>query len=607
MSTFKAFELHNQRAGPTGPIPVAEEQGSGVALGPILPEHLFPGTVPLNYLITEKPIPICHPNFIDPLNWEGQGSFLCFPSASKSEMVEWLEMWEEHFTERFRNQKILRFFRMSVADKTCDPRVCSAMLPFWNSAVNCFYFPEGPMSVTLADVKILTRCKVNSLPVRQYSQAGDINPKGALQYMEVVNRHLKMASAGKKPDEKLSTECFGAREEVEFLSTWLSKFVYCFPGKKVSHTAYPVANFLRETNEDISWGPFILGLLYHSLDRATTQIKPFPKHPAGGLLWLVHLWSAMWMPGLTGFKGPSTPLESAYYGETILEQCCQRRDQWLMTSITGHMKHIVDLGRADRRSWAPGGKTFAQEVKLQTAYGFWDGVLTRRDLPVIFDGFLTFEAYNPQLCARQFGFIQGPAVPLADPTGGLCGDRTKRIVCKPISPKTLDLLNSKAQLSHIEFPSGTSACFATQFFTVLWSTTYEELRALMHFLEVSKEPDFHLSDAHIKARGSTMPQGSEKSKPKVPLAPAPSRLRSTGKGKAKVASLREMAVGDPSKARPKSAPKRKAIEAGDLEEVPLSQRRKSVKVPASVAVQPTPVVVETGATTPTVEVSSTPC
>ncbi|KAI4326104.1 hypothetical protein MLD38_031449 [Melastoma candidum] len=537
MSTFKSFEFHNLRAGPPGPIPVAEDQGSGVTLGPLLPEHLFPGTVPLNYLITEKPIPICHPDFVDPLNWEGQGSFLCFPSASKSEMVEWLEMWEEHFTERFRNQKILRFFRMSLATKNCDPRVCSAMLPFWNSAVNCFYFPEGPMSVTLADVKILTRCKINGCPVRQYSQADDINPKGALQYMEVVNRHLKMASAGKKSDERLSTEGFGAQEEVEFLSTWLSKFVYCFPGKKVSHTSYAVANFLRETNEEISWGPFVLCLLYHDLDRATSQIKPFPKHPAGGLLWLVHLWSAMWMPGLTGFKGPSSPLESSYYGETILDQCCQHKDQWLMTSITGHLKHIVDFGRVDRRNWAPfpGGKTLAQEINLQATRGFWNGVLTRRDLPVIFDGYLTFEVYNPQLCARQFGFIQSVAVPLADPAGGLCGDRMKRIACKSINPNTLDLLNQKTQLSQMDFPSDTSACFATQFFTVLWSTTYEELRALMHFLEVSKEPDFYIDDAHIKAKGSMIPQGSGKPKPKAPLAPAPSRLKSTSKGKAKVA------------------------------------------------------------------------
>ncbi|KAI4304493.1 hypothetical protein MLD38_039992 [Melastoma candidum] len=272
MSTFKSFEFHNLRAGPTGPIPVAEDQGSGVSLEPILPERLFPKTVPLNYLITEKPIPICHPNFIDPLNWE-----------------------------------------------------------------------EGPMSVTLADVKILTKCKINGRPVRQYSQAGDINPKGALQYMEVVNRHLKMASVGKRSDERLSTESFGAQEEVEFLSTWLSKFVYCFPGKKVSHTSYAVANFLRETDEEISWGPFILGLLYHDLDRATSQIKPFPRHPAGGLLWLVHLWSAMWMPGLTGFKVSSSPPETFYYGESILNQCCQRKDQWLMTSITGHLKHIVDF------------------------------------------------------------------------------------------------------------------------------------------------------------------------------------------------------------------------------------------------------------------------
>ncbi|KAI4342603.1 hypothetical protein MLD38_027211 [Melastoma candidum] len=583
MSTFKCFEFHNLRAGPTGPVPVAEDQGSGVTLGPILPEHLFPKTVPLNYLIIEKPIPICHPDFIDPLNWEGQGSFLCFPSASKSEMVEWLEMWEEHFTERFRNQKILRFFRMSVADKNCDPRVCSAMLPFWNSAVNCFYFPEGPMSVTLADVKILTRCKINGCPVRQYSQAGDINPKGALQYMEVVNRHLKMASAGKKSDEKLSTEGFGAQEEVEFLSTWLSKFVYCFPGKKVSHTSYAVANFLRETNEEISWGPFVLGILYHDLDRATSQIKPFPKHPAGGLLWLVHLWSAMWMPGLTGFKGPSSPLESSYYGETILDQCCQRKDQWLMTSITGHLKHIVDFGRVDRRNWAPfpGSKTFAQEINLQAARGFWNGVLTRRDLPVIFDGYLTFEVYNPQLCARQFGFIQSVAVPLADPAGGLCGDRMKRIACKSINPNTLDLLNQKMQLSQMEFPSDTFACFATQFFTVLWSTTYEELRALMHFLEVSKEPDFYTDDAHIKARGSTLPSGPGNPTPKAPLAPASSRLKSTSKGKAKVASPREIAAGDPSKARSKNAPKRKAAEEEDLEEMPLSQRKRLVKVATS--------------------------
>ncbi|KAI4325125.1 hypothetical protein MLD38_030548 [Melastoma candidum] len=518
MATFKAFELHNARAGPAGPIPVAEDQGSGVALGPILPEHLFPEVVPLNYLITEKPIPVCHPNFINPLNWEKQGTFLCFPSATKAEMIEWLEMWEDHFENIFRDQKILRFFRMSIASKSCDPRVCAAILPFWNSMVNCFYFPEGPMSITLADLKFLTRSKINGRPVRQYAQAGDISPKGALQYMEVVNKHLQMASVGKKKGEKRTTAGFGAQEEIEFLSTWLSKFVYCFPGKKVGHTSHAVANFLRETTEEVAWGPFILGLLYHDLERATSQIKPFPKHPAGGMLWLVHLWSAMWMPGLTGFKVPTTPPEALYYGESILNRCCQRKDQWLPTSVTGHMKHIADFARADRRDWAPlpGHKTIAQKVDPQIAPGFWNGALTSRDLPVVFDNYLSFEVYNPQLCARQFGFIQSAAVPLVDATGGLLGRATK-IPCKSGDAKVLELLSRKAQLLRMEFPSSSSSCFATQFFTVLWSSMYEELRSLMHFLEVSDEPDFYPDDAQLKARGSLLPRGPGKAKLKAPL------------------------------------------------------------------------------------------
>ncbi|KAI4313079.1 hypothetical protein MLD38_037852 [Melastoma candidum] len=103
----------------------------------------------------------------------------------------------------------------------------------------------------------------------------------------------------------------------------------------------------------------------------------------------------------------------------------------------------------------------------------------------------------------------------------------------------------------------------------------------MHFLEVSKEPDFYTDDAHIKAKGSTLPRGPGKPTPKAPLAPAPSRLKSTSKGKAKVASPREIAAGDPSKARSKSAPKHKAAEEEDLEEMPLSQRKRLVKVATS--------------------------
>ncbi|KAI4294755.1 hypothetical protein MLD38_040918 [Melastoma candidum] len=321
MSTFKCFEFHKLRAGPPGPRSGRRGSGVGRPLLDLSCRSIFSRRRCRSTISSpEKPIPICHPDFIDPLNWEGQGSFLCFPSASKSEMVDWLEMWEEHFTERFRNQKILRFFRMSVADKNCDPR--------------CEDFDQ---------------VQINGRPVRQYSQADDVNPKGALQYMEVVSRHLKMASAGKRSDEKLSTEGFGAREEVEFLSTWLSKFVYCFPGKKSN-----------VSNQAIS-------------KTSSRRVALVSSSLVGHVDAMIDL----------GSKGPSSPLESSYYGETILDQCCQRKDQWLMTSITGHLKHIVDFGR-------------------------------------------------------------GVAVPLADPAGGLYRDRTKRIACKSIDPKTLDLLNHKA-------------------------------------------------------------------------------------------------------------------------------------------------------------------
>ncbi|KAI4376719.1 hypothetical protein MLD38_014448 [Melastoma candidum] len=293
----------------------------------------------------------------------------------------------------------------------------------------------------------------------------------------------------------------------------------------------------------------------------------------------------MWMPGLTGFKVPTTPPEALYYGESILNRCCQRKDQWLPTSVTGHMKHIADFAGADRRDWAPlpGHKTIAQKVDPQIAPGFWNGALTSRDLPVVFDNYLSFEVYNSQLCARQFGFIQSAAVPLADATGGLHGRATK-IPCKSGDAKVLELLSRKAQLLRMEFPSSSSSCFATQFFTVLWSSMYEELRSLMHFLEVSDEPDFYPDDARLKARGSLLPRGPGKAKLKAPLAPGPSKPKPIDKGKAKVAGPKRTTRGDSSKAN--VASKRKEIEEEeeeDLDEMPLSKRRKLVRVPSPVA------------------------
>ena len=123
---------------------------------------------------------------------------------------------------------------------------------FWSNALNAFVFGHGPMTITLADVYMLTGLRITgSLQPYEYLSAGS-KKLAKISYCtgwaSYILNHIR--------DESTVSE----KEYVTFLNMWLERFNFCGSscGPPFNHKL--MAEHLA-VGKDIPLGKYLLGLL----------------------------------------------------------------------------------------------------------------------------------------------------------------------------------------------------------------------------------------------------------------------------------------------------------------------------------------------------------
>ena len=146
---------------------------------------------------------------------------------------------------------------------------------YWSNTLNAFVFGHGPMTITLADIYMLTGLRIigsmqpyDFLSVRSKKLAKISDCTGSANYI------LNHIGDGSTVD---------GREHVAFLNMWLEKFIFCGSSCGPTYNHKYLAERLS-TGNGIPLGKYLLGSAYHLMHQVATQLlKNEPVHTISGL------------------------------------------------------------------------------------------------------------------------------------------------------------------------------------------------------------------------------------------------------------------------------------------------------------------------------------
>jgi hypothetical protein len=186
-----------------------------------------------------------------------------------------------------------------------------------SNALNAFIFGHGPMTITLADIYMLTGLKITG-PMQPY----ELLSAGSKRLAKISNctRWASYILNHIGDDDSAIDD----REHVAFLNMWLERFIFCGSSCGPTYNHKYLAECLAAQNE-IPLGKYLLGSVYHLIHQVATQLlKGETVHIITGPLWLIPLWLNLYMhriakPDLKNLSFPSTNFAEGEEGTT--RQC----------------------------------------------------------------------------------------------------------------------------------------------------------------------------------------------------------------------------------------------------------------------------------------------
>jgi len=173
---------------------------------------------------------------------------------------------------------------------------------FWSNALNAFIFGHGPMTITLADVYMLTGLRITrSMQPYEYLSAGSKKLAKILDcsgWVGYILNHIEDGSAVRET------------EHVAFLNMWLERFIFYGSSYGPTYNYKLMAEHLA-AGKDIPLGKYLLGAAYHLMHQVSAQLlKNELVHTISGPWWLIQIWLNLYMhkivrPDLRGLSFPS--------------------------------------------------------------------------------------------------------------------------------------------------------------------------------------------------------------------------------------------------------------------------------------------------------------
>jgi hypothetical protein len=163
---------------------------------------------------------------------------------------------------RLDNQEFGPMHLLSLSDIRKNEPMLKVVYFFWSNTYNAFFFRQGPMSPTFADVHMLTCLNIAghinpfSLLVTPTAKLGSTKTGGWSQY--IINHKADGRSVSDK-------------EHTAFWNMWLDRYVFC------GQVCSPTSNYLTlaekiQGNSKMPLGKILLGVLYNLLNRISQHL-----------------------------------------------------------------------------------------------------------------------------------------------------------------------------------------------------------------------------------------------------------------------------------------------------------------------------------------------
>lgn len=296
-----------------------------------------------------------------------------------------------------------------------EPLLTSACY-FWSNYINAFIFGHGPMTISLADIHMLT-----SLQITRSLQPSELLGTGSKR-LPKISEYSGWASYIKKNQGTKST--IEDKEYIAFMLMWLERFIFC------GSSCGPVYNhkFLAEclvVGDVIPLGKYLLGAAYHLLNQVTSYLLKNEAVPCySGPWWLIQMWLNLYLhktvkPDLTNLSFPSTNF--AVGDNEITRGCLNYGEAASAISINLDRGHLFKKFIEALKQISSSGYLMMMKIMIWlclSASNLKQAVLICA-LPVEFrhghgktsssshpDNWSTYEFYNPNFVARQFGLGQ---------------------------------------------------------------------------------------------------------------------------------------------------------------------------------------------------------
>jgi hypothetical protein len=287
---------------------------------------------------------------------------------------------------------------------------------FWSDATNTFIFGHGPMTITLADILMMTGLKVTGpmFPFRFRNPSNQKAVRSGSGWVKYIQTYMESGPVSDK-------------EYRAFLNMWLARFIFCGKSNEPTLNHITMAEHLA-AGAAIPLGKYLLGAVYHMMHQITVQMRGDKDISCvSGPWWLVQMWLQLHMHRIISVDLNSRLFPSHNYaeGDDPRTKGCETYGEAASTIFIdfdiGHLFKIFFRG-FNNFTWLPyrGNDNLAFPYKFNFATGCSDEVATEIFNSLIKPCILpaefhhgrsicsSYEFYNPNMVARQLGFGQLP-------------------------------------------------------------------------------------------------------------------------------------------------------------------------------------------------------
>jgi hypothetical protein len=156
-------------------------------------------------------------------------------------------------TSNWDNLRISHYLELSLAETPKNENLLIAACHFWSNGAKAFLFGHGPMSLTLADVYMITVLRVTGTvyPHKYRGSSKQIGVKTGVGYKRYIQNYMS--------DGPLTDVEYRA-----FLNMWLCRFIFCDKGNEPTLNHIVMVEDLA-AGTSIPLGKYLLGTVYHML------------------------------------------------------------------------------------------------------------------------------------------------------------------------------------------------------------------------------------------------------------------------------------------------------------------------------------------------------